>query len=174
MSRVIKISVQNTDAVQKALRQFGEKAENEIEKAVVLTALKVHDDVKEAIKSPVKTGHLYYRIPGNEYMTIRQGSEDGPIVAVFRASGKQNLSLTHRASAPGEAPANDTGLLFSSIYFKQPSKLTAEIGSRLPYAYWLEYGTKKIKPRPSWVPATQKNIPLFQKLVDAALRRAAQ
>lgn len=174
MSPAIKISVQNTDAVQKALRQFGEKAENEIQKAVVATALTVNADVKKAIQGPPKTGHWYYRIPGDKYMTIRQGAEDGPMVAIFRASGKQNLSFKHRASAPGEAPATDTGNLVSSIYFRQPSKLVAEVGSRLPYAYWLEFGTKKIEPRPSWVPATQKNMPIFQKLIDAALRRAAQ
>ena len=170
----IKMTVQNSDSVINALRAYGVKAENEIAKAVVATAFQVNEDVKEAIKNPPKTGHVYYRIPGANYMTIRQGAIDGPVVAVFRASGRQNLSLTHQASAPGEAPATDTGGLVSSIFFKQETKLSAEIGSRLPYAYWLEFGTKKIKPRPSWRPAVAKNTPLFQKLVDAAIRRAAQ
>lgn len=168
------MSVENTDAVYQALRKFRAKAENELQRAVVSTAFQVNEDVKEAIQKPPKTGHMYYRIPGDKYMTIRKDAIDGPIVAVFRASGKQNLSLTHRASAPGEAPATDTGGLVSSIYFKQETKLSAEIGSRLPYAYWLEFGTKKIKPRPSWRPAVEKNTPLFQKLVDAAIRRAAK
>lgn len=170
----INVTVENQREVYEALIKYGEKARTEISKAVVATAFKINEDVKKAIKGPPKTGHMYYRIPGEKYMTIRQGEIDGPIVAVFRASGRQNLSLTHKASAPGEAPATDTGFLVSSIYFTQTNSLTAEIGSRLPYAYWLEFGTKKIKPRPSWVPATQKNMPLFQQLVEAALRRAAK
>ena len=170
----IKLTVENTDAVHQALRQFGIKAENELQKAVVATALTVNDDIKKAIQGPPKTGIVYYRIPGDKYMTIRSGAIDGPPVAFFKASGRQNLSLTHRASAPGEAPATDTGFLVSSITFRQLTPLTSIVESRLPYAYWLEFGTKKIKPRPSWRPAVEKNMPLFQKLIEAALRRAAQ
>ena len=170
----IKMSVENTDAVYQALRKFGAKAENELERAVIATAFQVNEDVKKAVQGPPKTGHMYYRIPGDKYMTIRKDAIDGPVVAVFIASGKQNLSLTHRASAPGEAPATDTGGLVSSIYFEQKTKLSTEIGSRLPYAYWLEFGTKKIKPRPSWRPAVEKNTPLFQSLIEAAIRRAAK
>lgn len=172
--RKIKVTVQNTDAVQRALKLYGEKAENEIYTAIKQFSLMVDGDVKKAIRSPSKTGVLYYRVPGDKYMTIRAGAIDGPIVAAFKASKKQNLSLTHRSSAPGEAPASDTGGLISSMYFKQKTKLSTEIGSRLPYSYWLEFGTKKIKPRPAWVPAIEKNRPTLEKLVAAAIRRAAQ
>jgi len=172
--KTIKISVENTDAVQQAIKLYGEKAENYIAAVVKKAALEINRNVQSAIFGPPKTGHVYFRIPGEKYMTIRQGSADGPIVAVFRASGKQNLSLTHRSSAPGEAPANDVGTLASSLYYKQETKLSAEIGSRLPYAYWLEFGTTKIKPRPSWVPATENYAPEFRRLIEDALRRAAK
>ena len=170
----ITITIPNLDAVQKAITQYGERAEKELEKAILATAFKINEDIKKAIQGPPKTGHMYYRIPGDKYMTIRKDAIDGPIVAVFRASGKQNLSLTHRASAPGEAPATDTGFLVSSINFNQLTPLMVVVESRLKYAYWLEFGTKKIKPRPSWRPAVEKNTLLFQKLVDAAIRRAAK
>jgi phage gpG-like protein len=141
----ISMTVENQQSVYDALMKYGQKAEKEIAKAVVATALTVNRDVKRAIQGPPKTGTIYSR-------------------------GSKN----HQASAPKEAPATDTGALVSSIYFKQPNNLTAEIGSRLPYAYYLEFGTKNMEPRPSWLPATEKNTPLFQKLIDAALRRAAQ
>lgn len=143
----IKITVQNLDAVQKALIQYGAKAEAELNKAVVAAAITITNDIKKAIQSPPKTGRIYKR-------------------------GKKGRD--HQASAPGEAPATDTGALVSSIAFKQEDRLQATISSRLKYAPWLEYGTRKMAPRPSWRPAVEKNTPLFQKLIEAAIRRSAQ
>jgi hypothetical protein len=143
----IRITVENTEAVQRAIKLYGEKAEAELSKAVQATALTINGDIKRAIQGPPKTGRIYSR-------------------------GEKN----HQASAPGEAPATDTGVLVSSIAYKQETPLSAIVYSRLQYAYWLEseFGTRNMKPRPAWVPATEKNRPLFQKLIDAALRRAAQ
>jgi hypothetical protein len=141
----IRITVENTEAVQRALKLYGEKAEAELSKAVQATALTINGDIKRAIQGPPKTGRIYSR-------------------------GEKN----HQASAPGEAPATDTGVLVSSIAYKQETPLSAIVYSRLQYAYWLEFGTRNIEPRPSWVPAVETNTPLFQKLIDAALRRAAQ
>jgi hypothetical protein len=131
------------------LAQYGAKAEAEIAKAVTAAALTIQGDIKRAIQGPPKTGRIYKR-------------------------GK--LGRNHQASAPGEAPATDTGALVNSIAYKQETKLSAIVSSRLPYAYWLEseYGTRNMKPRPAWRPAVEKNTPLFQKLVEAAIRRAAQ
>jgi hypothetical protein len=143
----IKITVQNLAAVERALAQYGAKAEAEIAKAVTAAALTITNDIKRAIQGPPKTGRIYKR-------------------------GK--LGRNHQASAPGEAPATDTGALVNSIAYKQETKLSAIVSSRLNYAPWLEYGTRRIAPRPSWRPAVDKNTPLFQKLVDAAIRRAAQ
>jgi len=142
----ISLKVTNTDAVMQAIRQYGQKAEVELSKAVNATALTINGEIKKMIQSPPKTGRVYMR-------------------------GKDKR---HIASAPGEAPATDTGTLVSSITYKQETPLTATVSSRLDYAYYLEFGTKNIKPRPAWVPATEKNRDLFNKLVDAALRRAAQ
>lgn len=141
----IRITVQNIDAVKRALTQYGAKAEDEIAKAVAATAITITNDIKKAIQSPPKTGRLYRR--GN---------------------------AAHRASAPGEAPATDTGALVNSIAYKQEDRLQATISSRIKYAPWLEFGTRKMKPRPAWRPAVDKNKPIFQRLVEAAIKRAAQ
>jgi phage gpG-like protein len=63
----------------------------------------------------------------------------------------------HQASAPGEAPAIDTGALRRSVTHKIIklgwARYKAALGSKLPYAAYLEFGTRFIEPRPAWIPA---------------------
>lgn len=63
----------------------------------------------------------------------------------------------HKASAPGEPPAVNRGDLLRSIGFKITTvggRIIADCGSRLKgIPFWLEYGTKRIAPRPAWRPA---------------------
>ena len=86
---------------------------------------------------------------------------------IYRGKGKR----AHQASAPGEPPAPDTGDLLRSIVFrirKTDFGWIGEVGSRLRYALYLEYGAAKgrrdqsgklqgvqwiLFPRPVWGPA---------------------
>jgi hypothetical protein len=147
MTAVIEIT--GTGELAKALGEYGKRAEDEVAKEVTATALAINLDVKQRIQRGPKSGRVYTRGRG------------------------QNLSREHQASAPGESPATDTGALVNSIVFKQVSKLTAEIESRLDYAYYLEYGTRFIAARPAWVPATEKARPDFARRVAEAIKRAA-
>lgn len=61
----------------------------------------------------------------------------------------------YTASAPGEPPASRTGDLRTSYRFQVQDEY-AEIGSPLDYAPMLEYGTRKMAPRPHLMPAFQK------------------
>lgn len=144
---VVKLELSGSQEVAEALRKYGARAEAEIAKAVTATALLVDTDIKQRIQRGPKTGRVYTRAAG------------------------QNLSRTHQASAPGEAPATDTGVLASSITFRQASKLTAEVESRLAYAYYLEFGTQRIAPRPAWIPALEKIRPEFDRRIQAALQK---
>lgn len=54
----------------------------------------------------------------------------------------------HQASAPGEAPANRTGNLRKSLSFKARSH-ELEFGYQAPYGKYLEWGTRKMAPRPN-------------------------
>jgi hypothetical protein len=139
-----KLEITGTQEVAEALRKYGAKAEAEIAKAVKATALQVDGDIKRAIQRGPKTGRTYNR-----------------------------RGIVHTASAPGQAPATDRGSLVSSIAFKQVSKLTAEVTSRLDYAAYLEFGTQNIKARPAWVPAIEKARPDFARRVSDAIKRAA-
>ena len=139
----ISLSVSNVKELQAAINAIGGKAERNVSRAIEATALGINRDVKDAIQRGDKTGRVYQR--GN---------------------------ITHRASAPGEAPATDTGTLVSSIYYEPQSGLLSMIGSRLAYAYYLEFGTMRIAPRPSWMPAVEANRDKFNRLVEEGLRRA--
>lgn len=62
----------------------------------------------------------------------------------------------HQASAPGEPPATDTGLLRASIRHElavEDDELAAYIGSDLNYSEYLELGTHKMAPRPFLTPS---------------------
>jgi len=64
----------------------------------------------------------------------------------------------HRASAPGEAPAVDSGELLRSIVFDvrgMEMEVGAEAGA--PYAELLEEGTSKMKARPFLEPAIEEH-----------------
>jgi len=141
----IQVKVENTQAVADALRKYGKDAEREIGRAIDKMGLTVTSDVKRKIQRGPKTGEIYNR------------------------RGKQ-----HRASAPGEAPATDTGTLVSSIYTSKINPLTIEVGSRLDYAYYLELGTVKMDPRPAWIPSIEENRAKFNGWIEDALRKAAR
>jgi hypothetical protein len=62
---------------------------------------------------------------------------------------------TYRASRPGEAPATATGRLRSSYRFRtfnNGNQLVGEVGSPLDYSVYLEYGTRRMAPRPHLLP----------------------
>lgn len=63
---------------------------------------------------------------------------------VYRRRG-----VEHQASAPGEAPASDTGrLVQSGRTERSPEELAASVIFSTEYARALEYGTPRILPRP--------------------------
>jgi HK97 gp10 family phage protein len=69
----------------------------------------------------------------------------------------------HQASAPGEAPAVDTGMLTNSldVFFESDVKGTAY--TPLEYAEYLEYGTIRMRPRPFYIPAAKDEQKVFVK-----------
>ena len=76
---------------------------------------------------------------------------------------------THQASAPGQAPANDTGVLANSIKVTSTGDLQAVIGSNVEYAPYLELGTTQIAARPFLGPALTEVKKPFTSAVEKAL-----
>ena len=67
----------------------------------------------------------------------------------------------HQASAPGEAPAIDTGALANSIQVTPYGRTGAMIYTTMQYADVLEFGGVKVAPRPYMGPAIDKIAPKF-------------
>ena len=67
-------------------------------------------------------------------------------------SGRQYRN--HIASAPGQAPASDTGRLVQSLRVEhQPGTKTARVVAGTKHAYLLEFGTATMRSRPFMRPA---------------------
>jgi len=96
-------------------------------------------------------------------LRMQQGPHTGRI---YRRRG-----VVHRASGPGQPPAPDTGALMDNTYHEMVSELTSAAGSRLPYAYYLEYGTFKMAARPAWTPEMMETEPEFKKEMELELGR---
>ena len=72
---------------------------------------------------------------------------------------------SHRASAPGESPAVDSGNLTGSIQQIFPSTLEAKIGTSVEYALYLEYGTGRMAARPLWETTAKESLPTLEKML---------
>jgi len=91
--------------------------------------------------------------------SIRKGPRSGILY------GRWGSRKLHQASAPGEAPKSDTGVLIQNITIeKEGTGYT--VGSRkgAPHGFWLEFGTSKMFARP-WL------VPAFNRMIDSFLRK---
>lgn len=122
-------------------RRMGREAADDVVKAMRAGGLIVQGKAVRSIRNTPKTGRRYKR--GN---------------------------AVHVASSPGNPPAIDTGFLVSSIEVR-PIPNGAEVGSRAAYAKPLEYGTRKMAPRPFLAPALRDSVDEILTRVRAALRR---
>lgn len=71
-------------------------------------------------------------------------------------TGRRYGRRGHRASAPGEPPAVDTGRLKQSIQSevtRDATRVTARVGTNVTYAPFLEFGTRLMRARPFLGPA---------------------
>lgn len=154
----------------RAVDKLSAAAQERVQMQIAAIATDLMTEVKKNY-SQAGNGNLYFRIPGEKYMTVRVGSQTGVPVAFVPGGGSHNLSLTHRASAEGSPPAKDTGRLVNSVYIESIDNKSFRVGSKSKYAGWLEYGTRKVKPRPNWVPESEKARERFASLIQQALAR---
>lgn len=133
-------------------------------KALQAALAAMKDDISDAVSGVVNATGLEVR--GDIVKRIQRGPASG------RVYKKYNPSRVHKASAPGEAPATDTGRLVGSITFTEDGPMSVTIGSALAYASYLEFGTHKMAPRPAWVPAAEDAAPKFHKRLEAVIAGA--
>lgn len=143
----VTLKLEGMDQLAAALRAYGAEAKRHVDDAVNATGLELRGDIVKAYQRGPASGVTYE---------------------------KYNPRRTHTASAPGQAPATDTGRLASSVTFTREGPMSATVGSTVVYAAMLEFGTSRIDPRPSWVPAVEAMRPKYIQRLEAALARAAR
>lgn len=80
----------------------------------------------------------------------------------------------HQASAPGEAPASDTGTLVGRIRVdrSREAELIGIVRASTDYAKALEYGTPRMEPRPFMRPALANKKQEIEAVIDREVSRA--
>lgn len=141
------VQIEGLDRLRTATGVTAKLVNQEVNKALFASAKQVEKEAKQSIVSGQKSGRLYRR-----------------------------RTVTHRASAPGEAPASDTGRLVNSInsYLnssQSESFVTAGRGLA-KYAAMLEFGTQKMAARPFMFPALEKSKDWIRRRLADALARA--
>jgi len=103
----------------------------------------VHQEAVRRVQNPPKTGRIYRR-----------------------------RGVLHQASAPGEAPASDTGALVQQSGTRyEPDRLTGIVSFNALHAAPLEYGTVRMEPRPFLRPALATMLPRIQQDVNDEIQR---
>lgn len=93
------------------------------------------------------------------------------IKAAMAQSKSGQVYGSHVASAPGEAPAMDTGALANSVQVESTGPTSAAVSSNQDYAAHLEYGTRRMAARPAWIPAAERVRPRFIQAMQGLERR---
>ena len=146
------VSVDGIDKLASKSRIVAKIAEEELAKALYASAKQVEKEAKQSILQGGKSGRVYRR-----------------------------RTVTHTASAPGEAPASDTGRLVNSINTElETTALTSTVSAGsgiVKYARALEFGTRKVAARPFLFPALERSKPWikdrFDRALDKVIDRAA-
>ena len=120
-------------------------------------------DLEEPFREVIKGGAQLIR--GEAIKSIQTGPKSG------RTYEKYNPRRTHKASAPGQAPASDTGNLVRNIVVKQENPDLVKVESNATYSSFLEFGTSKMLARPFLFPATERSRP---KIVQAVFNKVKQ
>lgn len=142
------IKVQNEREVIEAIQKYANAMERSMESVIKETAISIEGDAVRLIQRPPKTGKVYKR------------------------KTKAGNTIVHQASAPGEAPSSDEGILAANIRSLVVDRLgggvDAYIGTDLDYGAFLEHGTQHISERPWLRPAREMNV---KKFFEKAKRR---
>jgi len=120
---------------------------NSIRVSTKITGLKELDKKLEDMPSRINRGRdLGLKAAGllvqnRARELVQKGPKSGK---VYTRRGRR-----HQASAPGEAPATDTGNLVRNIVMDtEPANGSIDIVSRAIQSFWLELGTRLMAPRP--------------------------
>lgn len=87
--------------------------------------------------------------------------------------GRKSKGWRYEPSRPGEPPRKRTGTLQKSVAattFLEPGMVVTRVGSKVPYAPFLEFGTKKMAARPWLRPGVAEFGDRFHRLLIEFVR----
>ena len=149
------------------------------ERAVMSAGFIVETDAKMRMGTS-KSGRVYAKRSTYKRRVFKTTKdEEGNKTKTFTGQYKEfTRKSKHRASAPGEAPAIDTGNLVNSINTtldnSDKKKVFAIVYTGVEYAPWLEFGTGRISPRPFFRPAVDENLDKIKKIMRETMSVAIQ
>lgn len=144
---------------------------------------RLSDDVQRAVAQSLEAGAAL--IANDAKRSIAQGPKTGRVYEYYYRTNKttggvfpvEKRGVPHQASAPGEPPATDHGRLVGSIVSdaidSKGEGLVAIVEAQTEYAKYLEYGTKKMAPRPFMLPAFERNRQRIADLIRLSIATAA-
>lgn len=145
----VNVQIQGLENLARSSKAVRLAIEKEIAAGLFASAKKIEGDAKKSILTGQKSGRIYVR--GN---------------------------VTHQSSAPGQAPASDTGRLANSIngeMVKGALESIVRAGSGVvKYARMLEFGTIRMAARPFFQPAVESNRKWIMDRMKQAVQRGIQ
>lgn len=141
----MQVRLEGVEELQRALKQFGVNMDKEVGQAVNATAQGVRTQAIKSIQRGPATGEVYEKYSPNR---------------------------THRASAPGEAPATDTGRLAGSVSVRKSGTMTAYVFTSVEYGPHLEFGTQNMAARPWLFPALESQRAEWMKRLNGVVEKA--
>jgi len=130
-------------------QQVYRKIEQQTERALTRGSILILNKVKALMREPKS---------GKDYRGKGRGKK----------KGAQRFKT--RSSAPGQAPAVQTGRLRASLAYVKPAPLTRHVGTNMPLGFWLEKGTKRgLAERPFLRPAFISERPKIVKMLKGKM-----
>lgn len=156
------VKITNQERLRRKLRSLPNDLAEPIKIVITKSAIDIENEMKALVNTP-GTGRLYT----TRFRTIGTGATRKVIPYGTRPP--------HRASAPGQPPASDTGgsgLLGSIDTTTLDRGFAAEIGTGIEYARYLEFGTDRNAPRPFLRPAYAKHEKRIVNNITNVVRQA--
>lgn len=145
----VKVKVTGARRLQRRFAALSEELTAGLGQALLEGAEAVRDEAVRSITSEPKSGRL---------------------------SATAGGAARHRASAPGQPPAAQTGRLAASIEARRGPGLSATVGVHdravAEYAEHLEFGTRRMAARPWLVPALERARGDIRRRIEDAVGRA--
>lgn len=146
-----------------------------LQQVVTRFTFALESTVKISIQQGPKTGRVYQR----RAIRKRVGAKTAQQLGLRRSAGKFIVGFGfHRASAPGQPPASDTGNLVNSVKGEAATidarGVHAKLRVNANYGQFLEEGTDRMAKRPYIAPAIRKEQPKFIRAVNNVVAQAVR